>query len=139
MSSNSVNVLEEIKKHFDLKTEEISLNQSLQLATLSGQVKSNSESIVEIRKAIARLEQGKSNAGIVASKKILETEAKEEKYLCSRRSGRFWSIEGNEDELKEKAVIFLTEILGIATDEKIQDRIETVSYTHLTLPTIYSV
>ena len=119
---------ERFTKHMDKKADEIGLRLSLQLAPIQGQVNANSESIIEIKKSLARIEEEKNEA-LVLRRKTDQNDAKAERFLCSRRSGRFWSVEGGDDEIRDAAIKFLHEKLLVPAGEEIRKRVESVRRT----------
>ena len=87
-----------LTNHLDKKTDELHLKLSLQLAPIQSQVNSNTSNIIEIQKAVSRLEEN-YNSGIQlgSSRRAGNEKLKEEKYLISRRSGRFWPVPGKNE------------------------------------------
>ena len=124
----------QILNKLDEKADAINNNLSLQLAPLREQVNNNSASIVAINKTLARLEKDQKEAKfavfLAAKPSTAAAAAKEEKYLISRRSGRFWPIPGTTpDELRSAAVEMIQGALLVPDSEKIADRIENVRRT----------
>ena len=127
----SGDIVAQLKLHFDQKAEEMHLKYSLQLAPLQNQVTSNSENIVEIQKTLARIESRATSAANPSAlkRKDFLMDQKKEKFYLSRRSGRFWSIEGSESELLGASVLFLQNILRIPESENVALKIESVRRT----------
>ena len=72
-----------LTRHLDLKVDEVQLKLSQQLAPMQSQISTNSESIISIKKSIARLEESQSNAPRNLKKREEINSMKEEKFYLS--------------------------------------------------------
>ena len=129
MGTEEDDLFAKISKLMDAKTDEINLRLSTQLAPLEKKVNNNASSIDEIKKAIARIENGSTLPNGKRSRDPVAS-GREENFLKSRRSGRFWPIEGTSDEqLLTNVMTFLLDILLVPKDWVTPERIQSVRRT----------
>ena len=123
---------------------------------LHTKVTENTSEIAGMREAIRRIERevvGSPKRGpIAAIAGPSSSDQRRDSYYLSRRSIRLWPVPGMDDEtIRANTIKFLRRILKVEEEDVGDDDIvkirrirtarnsKTVSYTHLTLPTIYSV
>ena len=137
--SISTAIVNELKNHFDKKSDETQANFREYMAGVEKKVDKNTENIREIKDAIVRLERGStsshasngsfdnvmSEASSGYTSRPDDNSKKRSKYDFSRRSLRVWPVDGENDlDLMKSGLNFIYDVLLVKQSELSVDRIE---------------